>query len=367
MERLTPEGYSLAAPLFAPVDFHLAAQAVLAGATPGEVWVDDARQPKAALVRALHRYHLAGDPGLEPFNTALHRLFVEEIYPRAVQAGDVAFSLYYSAGWERSIEDQILAGLDPIPGARQYYEFREAQVDWRALVPEDLRMVDVDAALAADRSLTNLDDLLEEMLSERDSVDAFLANSFGCCLRSADQIVTWCLSEYNLGDRCEVGIATTDGYRKRGLATITGASFVEMARARGMRRIGWHCWTSNTGSWATALKIGFEKVTDYPSYLAFFQRAFSLAVNGDALLDKGEYAQADEWLARSLATGEAPVWAYVASARAAARLGQPERALDLIEQALSRGYPYRVYLEESEDLASLRDLPRWKAVTAPLG
>lgn len=359
---LGPEKYARVAPLFGSIDYHLAVQAVLSGAIPGSVWVDNDEHPRAALVRALHRFHLGGDPNISAFNAALNELFVNEIYPQGLKSGDTAFGLYYSAGWQPSIEGQILVGLDPIPGQRQYYEFRKMKADWRTMVPPDLQMAEVDRALAEDRSLTNLDWLVEEMLSERESVESFLAHSFGCCLRSVDKLVTWCLSEYNLGERCEVGIATDPAYRKRGLASATGSAFVEMALARGVRRIGWHCWASNSGSWATALKIGYEKVADYSSYLAFFQRAFSLAVNGDMLLDKGEYMQAAGWLARSIATGEAPIWAYVAAARAAVRLGEEANALDLLDQAVSRGYKVKQYLEENEDLAPLRETWQWTSL-----
>jgi len=81
-----------------------------------------------------------------------------------------------------------------------------------------------------------------------------------------NKVITWCLSEYNLGERCEVGIATAEEYRRRGLSTITGLAFIEQARANGIRRIGWHCWTRNEGSVSAARRLNFDLVKELQAY-----------------------------------------------------------------------------------------------------
>lgn len=362
MERLTPEQYPILSALFDPLDYQLAVRAVLAGAAPGRVYSDNALNPRSALIHVQHRFYLAGDAGNVAFNEALHRLFVEEIYPQALAAGEEAFTLYFSDGWERAITDQVLAGLDPIPGARVYYELTQQSGDWQSLVPSEFRLVSVDRALTQDQTIRNLDDLLEEMQSERETVEAFLKQSFGVCLRSSDLLVTWCLSEYNLGERCEIGIATHADYRQRGLATATGKAFVEQAMAGGATRIGWHCWAYNQGSRSTALKIGCHEVRTYPSFLAFFDLSLNMAVHGNILLGQGAYHEAQEWFASAEATGSAPAWAYFAGACAAARLANVPEAMRLLEQAAARGFDSRPYYEENEHLASLHELPEWEVL-----
>lgn len=64
------------------------------------------------------------------------------------------------------------------------------------------------------KHLKNTGALVKEMQSERQSVRDFLDKSFGLCLVQGDGIVSWSLSEYNSEDRCEVGIATVEGYRR---------------------------------------------------------------------------------------------------------------------------------------------------------
>ncbi len=62
------------------------------------------------------------------------------------------------------------------------------------------------------------------MTSERPSED-FLRRSFGQCLVHNGAIAGWCLSEYNSGPRCEVGIAVAEPYQRRGLATTMAIAF----------------------------------------------------------------------------------------------------------------------------------------------
>lgn len=75
------------------------------------------------------------------------------------------------------------------------------------------------------------------MWSERESAADFVTRSFGLALHH-DAVVGWCLSEYNLGHRCEVGIAVDEPFRRRGLATLMGGAFARQALAAGVSEIG---------------------------------------------------------------------------------------------------------------------------------
>ena len=91
------------------------------------------------------------------------------------------------------------------------------------------------------------------MASERTvSVDDFLTHSFGIAAVYEDRLAGWCLSEYNVQDRCEVGIATLETFQRQGLAAAMGCAFLDMARSRGTSEVGWHCWKENLPSAATA-------------------------------------------------------------------------------------------------------------------
>jgi RimJ/RimL family protein N-acetyltransferase len=88
------------------------------------------------------------------------------------------------------------------------------------------------------------------------------------CLLHEQEIVGWCLSEYNAGPRCEIGIATAEPFRRRGLATLMARAFIDHALTQGVYDIGWICWAGNRPSVATAEKLGFELVDERDVFVA---------------------------------------------------------------------------------------------------
>ena len=134
---------------------------------------------------------------------------------------------------------------------------------WDVNLPPDFRVVEIDEALLASKHM-NIDLVRDETVSERDSVEDYLENSFGYAAMKGDILVSWCMSEYNTGDRCELGIATMERYQRKGLATQVARAIIGHAVRQGVYSIGWHCWKRNEPSVRTALKIGFEHGLDYP-------------------------------------------------------------------------------------------------------
>ena len=107
---------------------------------------------------------------------------------------------------------------------------------------------------------------LAEMCSERPSVEDFLARSFGVCLVDEEQgtLAGWCLSEYNCGNRCEVGIEVAEAYQRRGMGTLLARALCREAFARrGIRQVGWHCLAANAASGATARRAGLRLIKQY--------------------------------------------------------------------------------------------------------
>ncbi len=269
--RLEPHDYARGESLFAPMHDHLAVRAVLAGKFLGEVYVDDAIHPRAGIVIvARRRFYLAGDAHNVQFNLALQQFFAETVYPQAIQAGKKLLGLYFEpSDWAMQMS-VILKNKNAIQPPRYHFLLKRLEHDWRDLLPSDFSIRLVDRALLADMNIRGLDELTQEMQSERASVGDFLDQSFGVCLIHDNAVAGFCLSEYNVGDACEVGIETHHAFRKRGLATAMASALIEHALARGVKNIGWHCYASNLASVATAQKIGFEKVRDYTIFQAWY-------------------------------------------------------------------------------------------------
>ena len=105
--------------------------------------------------------------------------------------------LYYDPPlWEEQF-DVVFGSVRRIAVQRHYYTCRTLSQDWRGRLLDGFTLHEVDAVLLAQRQLKHLDALEEEMCSERASLPEFLERSFGVCLVQAEEIVGWCLSEYN--------------------------------------------------------------------------------------------------------------------------------------------------------------------------
>ncbi len=247
--------------LFAPLDDHLLTASILAGLTPAQVFVGEPQAPTWVLAWFQHRLLLSGDTRQA---AQAGRLLQDEVLPRLRHAGLSGVVLYPGEpGWLEHLAE-LLPGLRCFPEQCEYYTCTRLQQDWRPLLPPGFQVIPVDAALFS-AGLGGLDELRQEMCSERPSPQDFLDRSFGVCLVHAGQVAGWCLSEYNCDRRCEVGVGVTAGLRRRGLGTVLSLALVEMALERGMTQIGWHCWAENTASGALARRAGFTLASRYPA------------------------------------------------------------------------------------------------------
>jgi hypothetical protein len=169
--QLDPSDFPRARPLFGAegpgLEIHLAPQAALAGIAPASVYVNDISDPEAALVRIGYRFYLAGAAGDEGFHRGLRCLFLDEVYPQALEMGRSAYVLYYAPqGWQAPIE-AMLEGKHPARVGRHYYAFRGPGRDWRSLLPPDFEVRPVDRVLLEDGQLGNLGRVRDEVLSPR--------------------------------------------------------------------------------------------------------------------------------------------------------------------------------------------------------
>lgn len=271
MELLALSDYSLLQPLVSYAPHDLAVAAIAASRAAGKVFVDDPGHPQLALVSPhWGRLYLLGAAGPQAA-TALNHLLDAVVVPGARSAGAKVFTLACPPGWQPYLP-AVMAGIRVTPAQRQYYRWAGGDYPQR-LPPAGFALLPADAGLLARREIGNLELLREEITSERASVEDFLARSFGIAALHGNQLAGWCLSEYNTGARCEVGIAALEPFQRRGLAAALGAAFLDMARSQGIAEVGWHCWTENFPSAATALRIGLEHVADYPVHLGWYDEA----------------------------------------------------------------------------------------------
>lgn len=106
------------------------------------------------------------------------------------------------------------------------------------------------------------------------------------------------------------------------------------------------------------------------AYLTYLEadpgNAFAWNRVGTTQLQQKKYAQAVASLGRAIETGGGSGIDFYNLACAQALSGNADAALDSVERAIATGFRRRAQYESDPDLASLRELPRFKALVQPL-
>lgn len=237
--------------LFTPLEHHLLIRSLFENDLEAKLITDNEAHPRAGLIAYNNRFIFGGDPALESFNKSLYRYFHEIVIP--ARNGAAFLTMFTPDSWLGTLQE-IFKEHETFSAARLSFEITPIRAEIN--FPEGYSLQEVTTELLASNT-NGLDELREEMGSERTSVEDFLAKSFGLCLVYENQIAAWCLSEYNTQGRCEIGIATQEPHQRKGIATALTNAFLNEAAQRGYQHVGWDCWEKNIASAATARKAGF--------------------------------------------------------------------------------------------------------------
>jgi GNAT superfamily N-acetyltransferase len=265
MTEVFPSDNPLARLLFRELEqSHALVTALFEGCAAGRLFVDDVTAPSSGVIVCNSRVLCAGDASQTHFLGEMAHTFSDELNPAHRSRGQDAYLVCASgAGWDIALQN-LFSTCQLYHGTRQYYEITTSILPPDLQLPDGFTMKRITPEFISS-SLAGLDAVREEMCSERASVEDFLARSFGLCPVHSNEVAGWCMSEYNVNDRCEIGIATAEKHQRQGIATLATWSFLAEAHQRGYTRVGWDCWTRNVASAATARKAGFTLVEEYPA------------------------------------------------------------------------------------------------------
>lgn len=265
IELARPSAGKVAA-LLAGLDHQLSVAAVLAGAMPGAVFVDDGERPGAVFVYSPEGSFVGGDP-VAGFVVGLREHLAATFVPE--RDGDLVLSFDHD-GW-LPVAPEILPGLvqDEVP--RRHYLHRGAWRRPRLELPPGYRIAPIDAALLRQAYVPG--HVRTWIESNWGSETAFLTNGFGVvALHEENVVASWSLADCVADDRAEIGIHTAPEHRRLGLATEVTAAAVATAFDRGLTEVGWHCNEDNQGSYRTAEAAGFTLHRRYVSFAYHRQR-----------------------------------------------------------------------------------------------
>jgi len=259
VEILVPADCARARDLFAAPRLRLSLDALIAGNSPGTLWVDDPAAPRSALMwDGDGSVALAGDANNAAFLWEAASVIAEQVLARQRSLK----IRYADLGWEGAME-ALFPGAMLSSGARVLYSFgRVALPDWRSRVPEGFAIRAVDEAFLAADGLANIGRLRAEVAAHWPSVERYLARGFGYCALHGDEVAGWCDGGLASPGKISITIETMESYRQRGLATLMASAFLERCQREGIAPY-WDAWADNWGSIATAERIGLARIDAY--------------------------------------------------------------------------------------------------------
>jgi RimJ/RimL family protein N-acetyltransferase len=378
--ELDMQDYEKVRPLFASLNYHLVIFSIIEGNSPGRVYVDDVDHPQSAFVwdKVEAGFYLAGREDNDAFNEALNKCILTEIAVEAKQFPScIEFVMnYFPDTWESKL-NVVLRDTFPMKHYRQHFTLKQLKVDWKAQIPDGFVMTQVDEELLTRTQLKNIDHVTRWVRGNWQSVENFIKKGFGFCLLHENDIVSWCIADFVAGNDYEMGIHTDEDYLRRGFATLTAAAAVDYCLANGVENIGWHCWSSNVASAATAKKVGFEETIEHPVYHAWYNKFDNLLVQGWFNLDqykkyreaaeayetafKMKEANEPDALASRIYSNEGDEgWCHYSAARAWALAGDGDSAFRNLHKAIDTGWSHLEHLQKDDDLKSLHKDKRWE-------
>ena len=349
--------------------------AVLEGVYPGKVFVDDAEQPKTALLTTFLSSEaegvwgfLAGDPAKDAFNRALNAA----IFNRQVIGADtpVVFLTCDPQDWGGRI-GEVVAPRSPIRMPRQHYVCRQIQYDGRAALPEGMTVHRLTEDLLLRPGLDVPKDVCATMTKWRAAAgEHFRDYGFVTLDETGEKpvIACWATVDFVAGGAGDIGFFTQPAYRRRGLGTITAAAALEYGLAHGVSWVSWTCSADNPGSIHAAEKLGLERGEDYSIYLLVFDEAQHWSTAAYYALGRQAYAEAARAYDQAFVLSqEHPHYICYEAARAWAMLGDSRKALSYLSLAAARGWSDVADARERQEFENLRRLPEWNAVVAEMG
>lgn len=97
------------------------------------------------------------------------------------------------------------------------------------------------------------------------SAEEFLEKGKGYCLVCDGEVAAVAFSAAVSSRQVDIGIETKDAHRRKGLAAIAAKQMVSYVKSIGKEPV-WDCDAVNTGSRATAEKVGFEVMAEHAYY-----------------------------------------------------------------------------------------------------
>ncbi|MFC3745534.1 GNAT family N-acetyltransferase [Paenibacillus sp. GCM10012306] len=258
MIELSDEEYTRVLPLLKNQAYEpVFAYSVIDHNQSGKVFVDHRENPASCLViHSYGQYLLAGSGSDERFMNDVVEYLLNE------QNHSTYYDLYVTTPELLILINERLAGRTVLLHRSSFTfdpsRFQNLKTTLQAL-PEYYVMKSMDDTL--------FNKYRNEMDSSYDSLwnssQHFMERGFGYCIMMNDHFASVCNSFFVGGGYADIDIVTVDEYQKRGLATLTGAAYIEHCLKHDVVP-NYNCDAGNQRSIQLATKLGFVRNHDFP-------------------------------------------------------------------------------------------------------
>ena len=236
----------------------VAAYSIIENRQRGRIFVDDIEFPKSVLFWHYNGFSiLSGDSKNVSFNNNIYQLLLGHY-----EINQRRFALIVdNSEWNSQILNLIENDSYITKDYRLKFEFDNSSFSQS------------DYIISTEYELKIIDDILLNKIQGTivpsnlwDSPQAFLSGGKGFCLMDGDNIACTAFSSFIGNLQMDIGIETSENYRKKGLGVVTAAAMVSYALENGFEPV-WGCSENNIGSKSTALKLGFKLINKHPFYV----------------------------------------------------------------------------------------------------
>ena len=248
--ELSADLFHKAEPLFRETWFDEAQiYAVFEGNQKGRLFVDDLPNPTAALMCRTYEFYVAGSADAREL-----RRFIAEAPAEAGVFHELYGYCPVGKAWEQALLEDHNQGLEVID--RRSFRFPKEAADqvkgWRDSLPTGTEVRPVDGALAE-----QIDREMHEMIGFFwGGYESFDRHGFGYCAIVDGQFASVIYTIAVGAEQANVSIETASAFRRKGLAAIVSAAYIEHCLERGLVAT-WDCDAPNLASYNLARKLGF--------------------------------------------------------------------------------------------------------------
>lgn len=243
------------------------AYAVIECTNPGEVYVNDIKNPRSALIwnQGMQCHYFIGETQNEDFLEDIKE-YVNDIIIKELQAKGINWFevIGVHRKWESVIEE--LFSDKGIKYEHQYvYRMHENKKEIERATSKNEIYIEKLTKDVLKSNILNLEFMINELELFWGTMENFFEK--GTCYYAIEnkKVVSICYSGFKVNGLETIGIETLSDHRKKGYAYELALRFIEDCISRSFSPY-WDCSEDNTGSRRLAEKLGFDKVSDYKCF-----------------------------------------------------------------------------------------------------